>query len=408
MRLLYSFPHALGAAGIGSTAYHEVQGAIREGLEVSVFCTSLARPIDGAREIVTTLELRGRRLPHRALGVERAYRYHDRRVAYALRRRADIDLVHSWPKASLATAAAAGRLGIPTVREAPNTHTGHAFEVVTRELRSLGLDPVSGHSHTYDADALAREEAEFRAADALLVPSEQVRATFVERGYAEERLLLHRYGFDPEVFFPPSARAPSVSGLQALFMGRCEPRKGLHYALRAWVDSGAADRGRFVVCGEFVPGYREKLAPWIDHPSVELRGFVIDPAGVMRESDVLVLPAVEEGSAVVTYEAQGSGCVLVVSDAAGARCEHLRQGLVHRAGDVETLTEHLRLLDTDPGLLARLRDETLAGRAELTWEAAGRRLVELYASVVDRGPRFRSGDPLNRPSPKPGARASDA
>jgi glycosyltransferase involved in cell wall biosynthesis len=169
-------------------------------------------------------------------------------------------------------------------------------------------------------------------------------------------------------------------------MGRCEPRKGLHYALRAWVESGAADRGRFVVCGEFVPGYREKLAPWIDHPSVELRGFVTDPGAVMRESDVLVLPAVEEGSAVVTYEAQGAGCVLVVSDAAGARCEHLRQGLIHAAGDVETLTGHLRLLDSDRGLLARLRDETLAGRDELTWEAASRRLVELYATVAARGP----------------------
>ena len=406
MRLLYSFPHAFGAAGIGSTAYHEVQGAIREGLDVTVFCTSLARPIDGAREVVTTLELRGRRVPHRALGVERAYRYHDRRVAHALRKRGGLDLVHCWPKATLATCKVAGALGIPTVREAPNTHTGHAFEVVARELRSLGLDPVSGHSHTYDAHALAREEAEFRAADALLVPSEQVRATFLERGYADDELLLHRYGFDPDVFFPRAARRPSALGLQAVFMGRCEPRKGLHYALRAWIESGAADRGRFVVCGEFVPGYREKLAPWVDHPSVKVRGFVTDPAAVMRESDVLVLPAVEEGSAVVTYEAQGSGCVLVVSDAAGARCEHLRQGLIHPAGDVEALTEHLRLLDRDRNLLARLRDETLAGREQLTWEAAGRRLVEIYASVGAGGQARRAG--LSRPSPGPAGPASDA
>jgi glycosyltransferase involved in cell wall biosynthesis len=168
-------------------------------------------------------------------------------------------------------------------------------------------------------------------------------------------------------------------------MGRCEPRKGLHYALQAWIESGAAERGRFVVCGAFVPGYRERLGRWLEHPSVELRGFVTDPAAVMRESDVLVLPAVEEGSAVVTYEAQGAGCVLLVSDAAGARCVHMHNGLVHLARDVRQLTEHFRLLDRDRDLLARLRSETLAGREHLTWAAAARRLAEIYEAVAARG-----------------------
>ena len=47
-------------------------------------------------------------------------------------------------------------------------------------------------------------------------------------------------------------------GLRAVFVGRCEPRKGLHYALEAWIESGAAERGTFTICGNFYPGYRRR------------------------------------------------------------------------------------------------------------------------------------------------------
>ena len=41
----------------------------------------------------------------------------------------------------------------------------------------------------------------------------------------------------------------------------------------------------------------------------------------MRACHVLVLPSFEEGSALVTYEGRACGCVLVISDRAGAPAE---------------------------------------------------------------------------------------
>ena len=133
------------------------------------------------------------------------------------------------------------------------------------------------------------------------------------------------------------------------------------------------------------PDIAEALGPLLEHPSVEVRGFASDPAAVMREADVLVLPSVEEGSALVTYEAQLCGCVPVVSDASGARCVHGRTGLVHPAGDVELLTVHLRLLHQNPELLACLRRAVLAERDRLTWDAAAAELAEVYATQVASG-----------------------
>ena len=70
---------------------------------------------------------------------------------------------------------------------------------------------------------------------------------------------------------------------------------------------------------------------------------------------MLLLPSIEEGSALVTYEAQVAGCVPLVSTAAGAMLDHDVHGLVHEAGDVATLTAQLDLLAGDPGTLERLR-----------------------------------------------------
>jgi glycosyltransferase involved in cell wall biosynthesis len=104
----------------------------------------------------------------------------------------------------------------------------------------------------------------------------------------------------------------------------------------------------------------------------------------MRRSDLFVLSTVEEGSALVTYEARASGCVLLVSDASGAVCEHMENALVHRPGDVAALTEHIRLLDRDRALLARLRAASLATADDLTWRAAGPALRSAYTEALSR------------------------
>jgi glycosyltransferase involved in cell wall biosynthesis len=167
------------------------------------------------------------------------------------------------------------------------------------------------------------------------------------------------------------------------FVGSCEPRKGLHLALEAWCGSSAAKEGQFLICGSFVPGYRETLERWLKHPSVKELGFQRDVGSVMRGLDVLVLPSLEEGSALVTYEARACGCVLMVSDAAGARCSHLVEGLVHRGRDVDELREQFDRLVSEPGLLDRLRAASLAGASNFTWERAAQRLVTVYRDLLD-------------------------
>jgi glycosyltransferase involved in cell wall biosynthesis len=311
--------------------------------------------------------------------VKQAARIHDWRVSRLLKHlKNDIDVVHGWPLGSLLTFRAARSLGITTFLERPNTHTGFAYEAVAKEMKKLGLQPPKGHSHTFDAQKLAQEEEEYNTADYLLAPSDFVKQTFLDNGFSPSKVVRHQYGCDTNRFGAPRDNRQDDRPLTAAFVGRCEPRKGLHYALQAWIESGAAENGRFFICGAFTPGYRELLSEWLEHPSVEILGFISDVAQVMRDSDILLLPSIEEGSALVTYEARACGCVLVVSDATGAVCEHMVSGLVHPAGDLDCLRDHLRQLSRDRDLLPHLRAKNLEGIDRLSWEYAGKRLADLY------------------------------
>ncbi len=383
IRVLYSFPHRIGAARICTTAWHQVEGLANAGARIEVFAGSVTRPLPSGVATTSTLTIGGMRIPYRLLGSKRAFRIHDHIVAHRLRDIADrIDIVHLWPLGALRTLKMARDLGIPAVLERPNANTRFAYEAVRRECERLGVRLPKGHEHAYDESVLRREEQEYRLASALLCPSDFVARTFSENGYPADRLERHQYGFDAHVYHPGNAPRTPRASLNVLFVGGCAPRKGLHYALEAWIASPASREGRFRIAGAFVPGYAERLATMLAHPSVEVLGHRDDAPELMRDSDILTLPSIEEGSALVTSEARGSGCVLLVSDAAGAICHHMQDALVHTVGDVDALREHFTLLHDDRQMLQRLRDESLAGIHKITWDAAGRRLMDVYRHVL--------------------------
>lgn len=379
VRVLQSFPHKIGAARICTTAWYQAAGVAQSGGDVTVWAGVVHRPLPPDIHVSTTLA-RGRwRVPYRAIGQLRALELHDRIVARRLLRLADqVDVVHAWPLAAAHTLRTARRLGIPTVLERPNAHTGFAYDVVARECARIGVSLPPDHEHAHNPVKLRREQEEYRLADHLLCPSEFVVQTFRERGYPEEKLVRHVYGFDEGVFRPAAEPRPSQQGLSAVFVGVCAVRKGLHFALEAWLRSPASRTGTFSIAGEFLPDYQHKLAPMLSHPSVTVLGHSDDVPRLMRESDILLLPSIEEGFGLTCVEALGSGCVPLVSDACTDVCIDGDNALVHSVADVDALAAQITMLSRDRDHLAALRAAALRSAPGLTWTKAGARLLDAY------------------------------
>jgi glycosyltransferase involved in cell wall biosynthesis len=386
LRVLQSFPHKIGAGRICDTAWHQAEGVAEAGAQLTVFPGAVARALPPGVEVQPTLA-RGRwRIPYRALGLTRALALHDRIVARRIARSPGrFDLIHVWPLGSLETLRTAKRLGVPTVLERPNTHTRFAYAVVRDECERLGVELPPDYEHAYNARLLGIEEQEYRLATRLLCPSEFVRKTFLDESYDANQLVRHFYGYD-DVTFHPGERSPTRGRFTMLFAGLCAVRKGVHFALEAWARSPASRDGSFLIAGEFLPAYREKLAPLLAHPSVQVLGQRDDIAELMRVSDVLVLPSLEEGSALAVNEAIASGCVPLVSDRASGVTEHDVNSLVHAAADTDQLARQITAVYESEELLARLRAGCRATAPLITWRQAGVRLVEVYRAVTEEGP----------------------
>ncbi len=396
LRIYFSFPYTLGSVGVGNTALQQINSLAKLGHDVHVVAPRLKDGVSLHPSVtfIATREFRGHWIPGRIVNATGGpMQWHDRHAARLLRsrhRRYGYDIVHTWPLGAVRTQKLAVSLSLPIAREAPNTHTGNAYEVVAREASALGISIPPENSHFPRPENLAREEQEWASATAILAPSDAARQTFLDRGFPPEKVQRHRYGCE----LPPAPdRHDDGRPFTAVFLGAVEPRKGLHIALRAWSESGANRAGRFLIAGRFMPGYREVLGEMLDDPSIEELGFVEHPLDLLAEADVLLLPSIEEGSAIVTYEAQAVGCIPLVSYSAGAFLEDGVQGLVHPTGDQHALAEHLRAVNEDADLRDRLRRGALAHRDELSWDAAAvvleaayRRIIALKAGSVEPAP----------------------
>src|SRR5258708_2435159 len=97
VRVLYSFPHKLGAGRICYTAWQQVNGLAAAGAEFLAFPGPLHREVAPNLTVRPTLARGKIRLPYRLLGKMRALALHD----YITSRRLEslvgrIDIVHVW------------------------------------------------------------------------------------------------------------------------------------------------------------------------------------------------------------------------------------------------------------------------------------------------------------------------
>ena len=411
IRVLYSFPHKLGGARLSDGAWHQVNALAAAGAEVLAFPGVLNRPVADGVKVRQTLAKGKLRIPYKVLGKMRALALHDHIVARRLKKLVGkIDVIHTYAAGSLETLRMARKLGIPTVLERTNAHTRFAFEVVGKEFKRLGVTLPPSDEYYHQADLLAKEEAEYQAADYLLCPSDFVVKTFTDRGFPREKLLRFINGLDEKIFYPSPEPPEPGREFTMLFGGVCAVRKGVHFALEAWLNSPASRHGKFVIAGDVLPGYVEKLSAGLSHPSVSVLGRVEDVPGLMRRSDVLVLPSIEEGFGRVITEAMASGCVPLASDACTDFCRHMETGLRHRVGDVQTLSQHITMLYENRALLAQLRSGGLAIVPEMTWGAGGVGLLKAYQQAIAefRNKTDRNGESSKRGAATPADRHFDA
>nr|MBC7244585.1 glycosyltransferase family 4 protein [Chloroflexota bacterium] len=375
VEVIYSIGSKFAGGGIGTTAYHAVRGLHRHGMLQRLLCGSY-QPTEIPSEKIRSVGLPDRALRKLASLEPSGWLWHLQAVlfdSWACQHLEAADVFHVWGNYGLRSLRQAGTMGMITVVERASTHPIYQAQLLQEEFGRWGLSFRLPHA------TIKRGLAEIALADYILIPSDFVRQSFEEHGFPEEKLLLIPFGVDTARFRPCEREASHP--FRALFVGQIGIRKGVPYLLEAWQRLGWRDAELWLV-GQVLSECRPILLRYEGLPGLRLMGYQDDPVEAYWQASVFVFPTIEEGSALVTYEALACGLPVVTTPNAGSVVQDGIEGIVVPIRDVEALANALERLRADKCMRREMGRAARVQAEEFTWGKYGDRLACSFPKIV--------------------------
>ena len=292
------------------------------------------------------------------------------------------DVFHGWMGQSLGSLPVAKGLGASTLIENAGRHPGDFHRAPDEECDRFQIKR-SERSPLLPMALIRRMEREYEICDCIVVPSAVAQASFAKFGHGAKAAVVFP-GVD-EQFFSPFSQPEQQTKFRVCFTGRVELAKGAGYLLQAWKRL-ALPNAKLVLALDIGPEMKSLLETYADS-SVRMAGFLSarELLRHYRESDLFVLPSVNEGLAQVLLEAMASGLPVVASDLSGAGdcVTEGVEGLLTPARDVDRIAEAIlwcyqhREETQAMGRAARARIES-----QFTLSHYNQRMIALYRSVA--------------------------
>ncbi|HEV3409323.1 MAG TPA: glycosyltransferase family 4 protein [Chthoniobacterales bacterium] len=247
---------------------------------------------------------------------DRVWQELDRKAARYLcahKRQEDIDLVYAYEDCALHLFEAAEDLRVRRVYDLPIAYWETAQRLLREEaVRYPDWEPTLGGTRD-SSEKLARKTAELKLAELVICPSNFVLESLPADARQSKRCVVVPFGSPSDI---PQRSHTTNRKLRVLFAGALTQRKGLAdlFAAMKMVDSAQVE---LVVMGSLIQPlswYRERHANFTYEPPRPHR----EVLRLMQSCDVLVLPSIVEGRALVQQEAMACGLPVIATPNAGA------------------------------------------------------------------------------------------
>ena len=230
------------------------------------------------------------------------------------------------------------------------------------------------------ADPLAqREEAEWRLADMIVAGSRYVADCLRSAGIAPGRCTIVPSAIDLERF--DLGREMQRGGpLRVLFVGQINLRKGVPYLLDAVRRLNSGQIELKLVGALQIP--RERVSEFSRWATLLGPVPLSDIVSHYHWADIVVVPSVCEGSAMVTYEARGCGVPIIATPNAGAFFSPGTDGLEIPVRDADAIAGTLERLARHPDEVRHLREGAIANRHLLGRDVYRERISKVLDAVA--------------------------
>jgi len=375
VRTLYPQPCVGG--GVSSACLSILRGAVAAGFDVSLHTARIdvARPAGMASH--AALPGWTRHVGHRLM------RHLSEPLLYSryLSSLSDGDVAYAWPGTPLWLLERLHARGIPIAVESINTLMSWARPVLDAAYDALGLAPAHGITDARIAD----QQARYALATTIFAPSPATEAALAGTPFAASAVPASYGTWVPETL-PERARM-AAGRVNVLFAGNVCVRKGAHVVLGLWRDMPAHVHLRLV--GEIEPGLRRLFADVLDRPNVSWAGYTTRMRDEYTAADLSLLPSLEEGDPLVTYES-AAHAVPMIATPMGAGRLGAEAGVVTTlaSSDPEELRNRILGLAADAELRRAMGDAARAAVFDYDWAKVGRRRFQHMARLLEPAPAY--------------------
>lgn len=288
-----------------------------------------------------------------------------------------LSIVYGYEDGALKTFEAAKKHGLKCVYDLPIAYWKTARRLTEEEAirRPEWVPTMSGMNDS--TEKFAHKDRELELADVIICPSDFVRDSLPKSVRTSKPIFVIPFG-SPEVII--SNAQPTTTGkqiLKVLFVGAMTQRKGLADVFEAMK---MLDPSHFElhVLGSPVAHldfYKQQYSKFIHHKTRSHP----DVLELMQSCDVLLLPSIVEGRALVQQEALACGLPIVVTSNAGGAdlVEDGTAGFLVPIRDPGAIAEILKFLFKNRNQLIRMKEAAQIKARQVTWSAYRRRLVEV-------------------------------
>ncbi len=268
--------------------------------------------------------------------------------------------------------------------------------VATAAAGLLSRTPLSRRSGALRQVADIGERPEYirekmKSVDLVLAYTELTRGLLSRNGVGVGNTIVSHYGVNTGLSEEArKLRQPSRT-LRFGFLGTLAPHKGPDLLLRAFRSLPPDLDTTLDVHGPVNGAYGEKLTSLTaSDPRIRLRGAFAreELTDVLAEIDALVVPSRwYENAPGVIFEAFAAGMPVISTDLGGMSefVHHGENGLLFELNDINGLTEQMRRLIEEPGLLQRLHDGIGPVKTESQYVDE---LEAIYNGIIDGKTNF--------------------
>ena len=316
--------------------------------------------------------------------IDQVWRSIDRKAATCLRKKgygADVRAVYAYEDCAVDVFEAARDLGLRRIYDLPIAFWETSRQLLSEEAeRYPAWEPTLGATRD-SAEKLARKTREFELAELVICPSEFVRESLPSHDRHNVETLVAPFG-SPVVEHRNSAH-PGASDrpLRVLFAGTLSQRKGLADLFQAMklLDSKNIE---LVVMGSLLrplKWYRQ-LAEFTYEPP-RPHGEVLQ---LMRTCDLLVLPSIVEGRALVQQEAMACGIPIIATRNAGADdlISEGETGFLVPIRSPEAIADRIGWCASNRAVLSGMGIAAQTRARALTWAGYGEKIVTAVRELI--------------------------